>query len=509
MAERRAANVQTLRTRVSAALGFLFLFVLGTAALLVWGSMQLRVSVASVDAASAISTSYGELDAALEAYTKAVADVLIGGEGGARVVQQHQGQVGDVLDEIRGQGALLPPEQAGWLATELTKIERAVDRLDGDVTDVMASYAAGNEAAAVGTFVQVNDDLVAAELRPAVVAAADAWTGVADRARLDLLALTQTAGWLGVALALVAIVILGLVAYTLVTTFRQHEDLLAAVTRSAQELTRSTKGMLASASQQLVGVRQQAAAISQTGATVDEVVRTADQAAQRAQQTADSAKEAERLGRVGSTAVVDAENILRETKERSDAVAQSILQLAQQAQAIGEVISAVDAIAEQSNLLSLNAAIEASRAGEHGKGFSVVAREIKELALGSKSATVRVRQILEEIQKNTQGVVMAVEDGSKSMNRATEAAGRAGQTIAELAELLDEAAQSAAQISASAGQQAAGMSQIQEAMKTIDLTSRESMEATRQLEVEATGLGDLGRDLESLLAGQVAEDARG
>src|SRR5436309_9556961 len=102
-------------------------------------------------------------------------------------------------------------------------------------------------------------------------------------------------------------------------------------------------------------------------------------------------------------------------KEKVEATAENILTLAEQAQAIGNIIAAVNDIAEQTNLLALNAAIEASRAGEHGKGFTVVAGEVKALADQSKKATGQVRQILGEIQKATNTAVLSTEAVTKGV----------------------------------------------------------------------------------------------
>ncbi len=104
-------------------------------------------------------------------------------------------------------------------------------------------------------------------------------------------------------------------------------------------------------------------------------------------------------------------------REQTGSIAESILTLAEQAQAIGEIIATVNDIAEQTNVLSLNAAIEASRAGEQGKGFSVVAGEVKALADQSKKATAQVRQILGEIQKATNAAVMVTEQGRRASTR--------------------------------------------------------------------------------------------
>src|SRR5690606_7732014 len=125
----------------------------------------------------------------------------------------------------------------------------------------------------------------------------------------------------------------------------------------------------------------------------------------------------------------------------------------EQGQAIGEIIAAVNDLAEQSNLLAVNAAIEAAKAGEHGRGFAVVAQEVRSLAEQSKQATAQVRTILQDIQKATTAAVLATEQGSKAVEDGVRQTTEAGEAIAALAEMIDEAAQAATQIAASSQQQ--------------------------------------------------------
>ena len=129
---------------------------------------------------------------------------------------------------------------------------------------------------------------------------------------------------------------------------------------------------------------------------------------------ADSAQRAAEMGRTGRQAVDNSiEAMVDGARAAWRSIADSILALAEQAQAIGEIITAVNDIAEQTNLLALNAAVEAARAGEHGRGFAVVAGEIKSLAEQAKRSTVEIRQILGEIQRATSAAVMATEQGTK------------------------------------------------------------------------------------------------
>ncbi len=278
-------------------------------------------------------------------------------------------------------------------------------------------------------------------------------------------------------------------------------QLLLAVAETASQLAAASSEILAATTQQASGAQQQAAAVTQTATTVDEVAQTSDQAAQRAKTVAETSQRSVEISRAGRKAVDETVAGMGVVKEQVEGIAESILALAEQAQAIGEIIATVAEIAEQTNLLALNAAIEASRAGEHGRGFSVVAGEVKVLADQAKKATAQVRQILGDIQRATNGAVMATEEGTKSVNAAIKLMAQSGDTIKSLADTIAEATQAAMQISASAGQQAAGMAQIHQAMRQITQATNQSLASTKQQERAAQDLHALGAKLKDLLAG--------
>jgi len=193
-------------------------------------------------------------------------------------------------------------------------------------------------------------------------------------------------------------------------------------------------------------------------------------------------------------------------REQVESIASRILALAEQAQAIGDIITTVNDISEQTHMLALNASIEASRAGEHGRGFAVVAAEVKALADQSKKATAQVRQILGQIQKATQGAVMTTEEGTKSVSAATRVVLQTGGTIQTLGDLLGQASLTAAQISASANQQATGIGQIRQAMRDVSQATQQTLTSTRQTEKAMQDLNGMGQKLKGLLSeyGRVA-----
>jgi methyl-accepting chemotaxis protein len=186
-------------------------------------------------------------------------------------------------------------------------------------------------------------------------------------------------------------------------------------------------------------------------------------------------------------------------REQMEAIAESTVRLSEQGQAIGEIIASVNDLAERSNLLAVNAAIEAAKAGEHGRGFVVVAQEIRSLAEQSKQATAQVRTILSDIQQATNAAVMATEQGSKAVEAGVKQSTEAMEAIRVLGDSIVESAQSATQIAASSHQQLIGMDQVALAMENIKQASTQNAASTKQAETAAQGLHELGQKLKRLV----------
>ncbi|HYR59425.1 MAG TPA: CHASE3 domain-containing protein, partial [Chthoniobacteraceae bacterium] len=192
---------------------------------------------------------------------------------------------------------------------------------------------------------------------------------------------------------------------------RLMQELLDAV----NVLASSASEILASTTQLAASAAETAAAVTETTATVEEVKHTSEISTEKAKVVADEAQKAVEVARGGKVAVEQAIEGMGGIRGQMSAVAESILSLSAQSQAIGEIIATVDDLAAQSKLLAVNAAIEAAKAGDEGKGFAVVAQEVRSLAEQSKQATLQVRAILNDIQKATSSAVLATEQGSKAV----------------------------------------------------------------------------------------------
>ena len=271
------------------------------------------------------------------------------------------------------------------------------------------------------------------------------------------------------------------------------------LSNSVSVLASSASEILASTTQIAAGMTETATSVSETTATVEEVKQTAQLSVEKSRNVSDSAQRAATVADRGSSAVMETMDGINHIKTLMETVAESVVMLSEQTQAIGEIITAVNDLAQQSNLLAVNAAIEASKAGEQGKGFAVVAQEIKSLADQSKQATEQVRSILNDIQKATGKSVLAAEQVSKAVENGVRQATESGESIKVLAGSIGESAQAAAQIAASSQQQLAGMEQVAMAMETIKQAAQQNVSGTKQVEQAAHTLNELGQKLKELV----------
>ncbi|MCF6149163.1 MAG: methyl-accepting chemotaxis protein [Candidatus Kuenenia sp.] len=264
-------------------------------------------------------------------------------------------------------------------------------------------------------------------------------------------------------------------------------------------LASSTSEILAATTQLASTSTETATSVTETTATIEEFRQTAQFSTEKTQQVSVSAQGAAEISEGGEKAVNETIEGMNNIKEQMSSIAESIIKLSEQSHTIGVIIATVDDIAEQSNLLAVNAAIEAAKAGEHGKGFAVVAQEVRNLAEESRQATMQIRKILNDIQKATNEAVLKTEQGSKVVDTGVKLTSEAGKSIHKLRNSVSLASQAAMQITASSNEQMSGITQVVNAMENIKTATSQNVESARQLEEEAHNLNNLGQRLKKLI----------
>jgi PAS domain S-box-containing protein len=263
-------------------------------------------------------------------------------------------------------------------------------------------------------------------------------------------------------------------------------------------LSTAVSQILTAVSQSAAGAAESASALTKIGTTVEEVKMTSQLASQKAKYVSESSQRSEATAGGGRRATEETVESMQGVRQQMDLIAQSMVRLSEKSQSIVEIISVVDDLAQQSNLLAVNAAIESAKAGEQGKGFAVVAQEVKAMADQSKQATAQVRVILNDIQRATASAAMATELGTKAVITAAAHSVQAGDSIETLAASVSDVAQAASQILVASQEEYVGVDQVAAAMVGIKDAAEQNLVAIRQVEEAARSLSALSEKLITL-----------
>jgi methyl-accepting chemotaxis protein len=276
-------------------------------------------------------------------------------------------------------------------------------------------------------------------------------------------------------------------------------DIVHELKQGVQHLSTAANQLVGAASQQSAATSEQASSIYQVLSTLDEVREIVNQTSSKAKSVVNVSEQSLHIAEAGQQALEQAKEVMSKIRDQVDAIADNILELSEKAIQIGEITQLVTDIAEQSNLLALNAAIEATKAGEAGRGFGVVAVEVRNLATQSKEATAAVRSILREIQQATLSTASVIQEGHKRVESGVDQVREVGDNIRQLYDVVVEASNASLQIAADAHQQAIGIEQITAAVKEVSVVANKNASGAREQSETAENLSELANKINHIV----------
>ncbi len=279
---------------------------------------------------------------------------------------------------------------------------------------------------------------------------------------------------------------------TIIEVANQASEISSRMAAASEELSAQVEQVSRGSEIQRDRVAGTATSMEEMNATVLEVARNAGQASTQAEETRQKAQD-------GSTLVDQVTKSINRVHAVASDMQTAMHELGKQAEAIGGVMSVISDIADQTNLLALNAAIEAARAGEAGRGFAVVADEVRKLAEKTMTSTTEVGSNIRGIQEATAANIRRVEDAAKSVSEATELAGTSGAALGSILDLANKNSALIAGIATAAEEQSATSEEINRAIEEINRIAGETAEGMKQSSSAVQEVSAMAQELRTLL----------
>ena len=254
---------------------------------------------------------------------------------------------------------------------------------------------------------------------------------------------------------------------------------------TAEEISKGTDTLTSRAS-------QTAAAVEEMNATVSQVAQNSGKAATLAQETVKTAKD-------GGSVVSDTISGMQQLSDAVSSSATIIAELGKSSDQIGEIVRVIEDIADQTNLLALNAAIEAARAGEQGRGFAVVADEVRKLAERTTKATKEIGDMIRQIQQDTRGAVESMQQGTVKVTSGVDLVNRTGEALSRIVEMVSESADMIRQIAVASEEQSVATQQIANDIENVAKVTKESASGANESAKASHDLSQLATELQGIV----------
>ncbi|HEX5091625.1 MAG TPA: methyl-accepting chemotaxis protein [Burkholderiales bacterium] len=295
--------------------------------------------------------------------------------------------------------------------------------------------------------------------------------------------------------------ITGAIADSINFTIDELRRLVAGITGAAEQVTAATSEAQATSAQLLQAAQRQAEEIQETGQSVTHMAQSMTDVSRSAQDSAKVAQASLSVAEKGAEAVQNAIRGMNDIRDQIQETSKRIKRLGESSQEIGEIVQLISDITEQTNVLALNAAIQAASAGEAGRGFTVVAEEVQRLAERSAEATKHIGAIVKSIQRDTQDAVEAMERSTRGVVEGTRTADEADRALREIEQVSNRLAALIGSISNATEEQAASAARVATAMNEILAITRMTTDGTRRTASSAERLTALADGLKSSVSG--------
>lgn len=275
--------------------------------------------------------------------------------------------------------------------------------------------------------------------------------------------------------------------------------LTSQVGSAVRHVQSSSAELQAAANQQVTGAKEQAAAMSEITTTITELLATSRQIAESAQRVARIAGETASSARGGDDTVTRTLDSIAGMKRQIDAVVAHMVDLGRKSQQIGAILEIINELAEQTNILAINASIEAVGAGEGGRRFGVVADEIRKLADRVGGSTKDIRTLVEDVRAAVNATVMATEAGAKSVEGGSRQFDEVAASFRQIAGLVVTTSEVAREIELSTKQQSTAVEQVNLAIASVSQAARETEASSTQTLQTSSELTSLSKELIRLI----------